>query len=50
MLQFMGSQRVEHSWATELTDAKSQLIGKDPDAAKHWGQEEKQMAEDEMVR
>ena len=31
-------------------DAKSWLIGKDPDAGKDWGQEEKGMAEDEMVR
>ena len=31
-------------------DAKSQLIGKDPDAGKDWGQEEKRVAEDEMVR
>ena len=31
-------------------DAKSQLIGKDPDARKDWGQEEKGMTEDEMVR
>ena len=30
-------------------DAKSQLIGKDPDAGKDWRQEEKGMAEDEMV-
>ena len=30
-------------------DAKSQLIGKDPDAGKDWGQEEKGMTEDEMV-
>ena len=30
-------------------DAKSWLIGKDPDAAKDWGQEEKRMTEDEMV-
>ena len=30
-------------------DAKSQLIGKDPDAGKDWGQEEKKAAEDEMV-
>ena len=28
---------------------KSQLIGKDPDARKDWGQEEKRAAEDEMV-
>ena len=32
-------------------DMKSQLIGKDPDAGKDWGQEEKGRAtEDEMVR
>ena len=30
-------------------DAKSWLIGKDPDAGKDWGQEEKGMTEDEMV-
>ena len=30
-------------------DANSQLIGKDPDAGKDWRQEEKGMAEDEMV-
>ena len=30
-------------------DAKSQLPGKDPDAGKDWGQEEKGMTEDEMV-
>jgi len=30
-------------------DAKSRLIGKDPDARKDWGQEEKGMTEDEMV-
>ena len=30
-------------------DAKSQLIRKDPDAGKDWGQEEKGMTEDEMV-
>ena len=30
-------------------DEKSQLIGKDPDAGKDWGQEEKGAAEDEMV-
>ena len=30
-------------------DAKSQLIGKYPDAEKYWRQEEKQMSEDEMV-
>ena len=30
-------------------DAKSRLIGKDPDTGKDWGQEEKDVAEDEMV-
>ena len=30
-------------------DAKSWLTGKDLDAGKDWGQEEKGMAEDEMV-
>ena len=30
-------------------DAKSRLIGKDPDAGKDWGQEEKGTTEDEMV-
>ena len=30
-------------------DAKSRLIGKDPDAGKDWGQEEKGTNEDEMV-
>ena len=29
--------------------AKSWLIGKDPDAGRDWGQEEKGMTEDEMV-
>ena len=29
--------------------AKNWLIGKDPDAGKDWGQEEKGMTEDEMV-
>ena len=33
-----------------LPDAKSQLIEKDPDAGKNWGQKEKgTVAEDEMV-
>ena len=30
-------------------DGKNWLIGKDPDAGKDWGQEEKRMTEDEMV-
>ena len=33
-----------------LPDAKSWLFGKDPDARKDWGQEEKGAAEDEMLR
>ena len=32
-----------------LPDAKSWLIRKDPDAGKDWGQEEKEVIEDEMV-
>ena len=31
-------------------DVKTQLIGKDPDDGKDWGQEEKGVAEDEMVK
>ena len=31
-------------------DEKSQLTGKDLDAGKDWGQKEKRVAEDEMVR
>ena len=30
-------------------DVKSWLIGKDPDAGRDWGQEEKGMTEDEMA-
>ena len=30
-------------------DVKNWLLGKDPDAGKDWGQEEKGMTEDEMV-
>ena len=30
-------------------DVKSQFIRKDPDAGKHWGQQEKGVTEDEMV-
>ena len=33
-----------------LSDENSQLTGKDPDVGKDWGQEEKGMTEDEMVR
>ena len=31
------------------SDVKSHIIGKDPDAGKDWGQEEKRATEDEMV-
>ena len=46
-------------WSTEaeaevpvlwLSDVKSRLTGKDPDAGKDWGQEEKGVTEDEMIR
>ena len=30
-------------------DAKDQHFGEDPDAEKDWGQEEKRVAEDEMI-
>ena len=47
---FIGSPDVEAEapilWPP---GAKSWLIGKDPDAGKDWGQEEKGMTEDEMV-
>ena len=33
----------------QLPDAKSWVIGKDPDAGKYWRQEEKGTTEDEMV-
>ena len=64
VLRFTGSQRVRHNWATELnwtecwswssntlaTGFKEWIIGKDPDAGKDWGQEEKRAAKNEMVR
>ena len=33
-----------------LPDAKSRLIGKDPDPGKDWRQKEKELIEDKMVR
>ena len=33
----------------QTSDANSQLIGKDPDAGKDWGQKEKRASEDEMA-
>ena len=45
---FIGRTDAEASilWSP---DRKSQLIGKDTDAGKDWGQEEKALVEDEMV-
>ena len=47
---FFGSTDAEAE-ASKLwsPDAKSQLVGKDPDAGKDWRQEEKGATEDEMV-
>ena len=49
-LVFIGRTDVEAEtpilWAPQ---AKSWLIGKDPDAGRDWGQEEKGMTEDEMA-
>ena len=49
MLRSMWSQRVRHEEWLNWTDAKSQLIGKDPDAGKDWRKEEKRMTENKMV-
>ena len=47
---FIGSTDVEAGtpilWPP---DAKSQLTGKDPEAGRDWGQEEKETTEDEMA-
>ena len=49
-LMFIGRTDVEAEtpivWPPH---AKSRLIGKDPDAGRDWGQEEKGMTEDEMA-
>ena len=45
---FIGRTGAEAS-IVHPPDAKSQLTGKDPDAGKDWGQEEKGMTEDKMV-
>ena len=42
-----GEAEVPILWPPNL---KSRLIGKDPDAGKDFGQEERRVAEDEMVR
>ena len=48
-LQSMGSQRVGHDWAVLWPlHAKSWLVGKDSDAGRDWGQEEKGTTEDKM--
>ena len=47
---FIGRTDVEaETPILRLPDAKSWLIGKDPDAGKDWGKEEKGATEDEMV-
>ena len=47
---FIGRTDVEAETAILLPpDAKSWLIGKDPDPGRNWGQEEKGRTEDEMV-
>ena len=47
--KFIGRTSAEASilWPP---DVKSQLVEKDPEAGKDWGQEEKEAAEDDMVR
>ena len=47
---FIGSTDAEdESPVLWPPDVKNQLTGKDPDAGKDWGKEEKGMAEDEMA-
>ena len=47
---FIGGIDVEAETPTlGAPHAKSWLIGKDPDAGRDWGQEEKGMTEDEMI-
>ena len=45
---FFSRSSWPRNW-TGVPDAKSWLIGKDPDDGKDWGQEEKGMTEDEVV-
>ena len=42
--------RTDAETEVPILGLKSWLIGKDPDAGKDWEQEEKGLAEDEMVR
>ena len=46
---FIGSTDAEAD-TTGLPDAKSRLIEKDPNAGKDWGQEEKGVTENKMIR
>ena len=46
--QYFGCQEFQIPNAP-IPDAKNQLIGKDPDAGRDWGQEEKGTTEDEMA-
>ena len=47
---FIGRTDVEaETPVLSLPDAKSRLIGKDSDAGRDWGQEEKGTTEDEMA-
>ena len=47
---FIGRTDVEAEISVFLPpDAKNWLIWKDPDAGKDWGQEEKEVTEDELV-
>ena len=57
-LQSMGPQKVGHNWRNDAKSetpvvwpphAKSWLIGKDSNAGRDWGQEEKGTTEDEMA-
>ena len=45
-LQSLGSKRIRHDWPPQ---AKNWLIGKDSDARRDWGREEKGTTEDEMA-
>ena len=48
-LGLFGNVIDEEALILRPPDAKNWLIGKDPDAGRDWGQEEKGMTEDEMV-
>ena len=46
---FIGRSHAEADSNTFATSCKDLILGKDPDAGRDWGQEEKGMTEDEMV-